>query len=109
MSNGHKKNCLFVDTGLLRDHVSKLHEEKKLAIGLYENVNAMKTGSDLTISHRYNSILRDIEQLIEYFSRMADLLADIDDDAVHLSHRLHILLEDDTERIRHVSSKNFML
>lgn len=109
MSKGFNKNSLFVDTGLLRDHVSKLREEKKLAIRLYENVAAMKRVSDPTISYQYNPILRDIEELMEYFGRMANLLDSIADDAIQLSHEIGALIEDNTELTRQVTSNNFML
>lgn len=100
---------MFVDTGLLRDHVSKLREEKKIASELYENVVAMKSLSDPTIAYQYDSIIRDIEQMIEYFDRMAISLAHIDDEAVQLSHVLKDLIEDDTENVRRTTSNTYML
>ena len=103
------KNGLFVDTGLLRDHVSKLREEKKVAARLYENVAAMKNVSDPTVSYQYDPVLRDIEQLMEYFGRMANLLDHIVDDAVQLSLVLSTLVEDDTELTRRIASHAFML
>ena len=109
MINGNNISGLFVDTGLLRNHVSKLREEKKMATRLYENVVAMKTISDPTVTYQYDTILRDIEQLVEYFDRMAILLDDITDDAIRLSHEMGTLIEDDTASTRHIISDNYLL
>lgn len=104
-----KKEHTFVDTGLLRDHVSKLRQQKKIASRLYENVAAMKRLSDPSVAYQYNSILRDIQQMIDYFDRMAKELDHIGDEAVELSHRIGKIIEESTERTRSTTSKNFML
>lgn len=108
MSSGYGKGGLFVDTGLLRDHVSKLRERKKTATRLYETVVAMKRMDDPGVAHRYNSVLREIQQLIEYFDRMAALLDNVSDDAVELSHRIESLLENSTDYTRRTISENFL-
>lgn len=108
-----RKSCnhggLFVDTGLLRDHVSKLREEKKTAVRLYESVEAMRNYADPEAYGQYTVVLRDIKQLIEYFDRMARVLAEAGDEAVHLSREIGDLLKDDAAQVRHVSSHAFML
>ena len=109
MSKNRIKNTLFVDTGFLRDHVSKLREQKKLASRLYENVAAMKQVDDPTVAYKYDPVLRDIRQLIEYFDRMADFLSNVDDDAVQLSNELQALLRDDTDETKRAISNTFML
>lgn len=109
MSKGGNKDGLYVDTGLLRDHVSKLHEEKKHVYRLYENVATMRRLSDPAVSYQYDSILRDIEQLLEYFSRMADSLSYADDEAVALSRVIGKIVESDTEHTRRLTSDTFML
>ena len=108
MSNRHN-NGLFVDTGLLRDHVSKLREERKLACKLYDTVLAMRRMSDPSVAYQYNSILRDVEQLIEYFGRMADLLSTASDEAVQMSRQIGSLIQDETEYAHHVTNQNIML
>jgi len=105
----YNKSSLFVDTGLLRDHVSKLREKKKIATRLYENVMGMRNADDPTSSYRYDSILRDIEQLMEYFDRMATLLSNVGDDAIELSHKLNTLIKEDTEYTHYTISNNFLL
>ena len=109
MRKNNYSNGVFVNTGFLRDHVSKLCEQKKLATILYENVVAMKSHGDPTVSYQYDSILQDVEQLMEYFGRMAKLLADVNDEAVQLNNELGGLIEDDADNTRHTVSSTFML
>ena len=109
MSKGYNKNGLFVDTGLLRDHVSKLREERKLASRLYESVAAMKSGADPTVAYQYDPILRDIERMAAYFGRMADTLSHVCDDANQLSKELGAMIKNESDLTRYISSKNFML
>ena len=109
MSKHYNKEGVFVNTGFLRDHVSKLREQRKLASRLYENVAAMKCSSDPSLAYQYNSMLRDAEQLMEYFSRMSKVLADVDDEVVRLSHVLGDVIQDGTDEVRNASSGTYML
>lgn len=104
-----KRNNSFVDTGYLRDHVSKLREQKKIASKLYDNVSYMKRNDDPNNAYQYNSVLRDINQMIQYFDRMAAVLSKACDDAVQLSYDLGDVIESDTENVRRTLSKTFML
>ena len=99
----------FVDTGFLRNHISELRREKQIALELHENVKNMKGLSDPTVSYQYDSILRNIEQLIEYFDRMAKSLSHIDDEAVQLSQKLGSIIENDTELTEKKVSSKFVL
>ena len=107
MSKDH--NGVYVDTGLLRDHVSTLREEKKLAYRLYENVALMKAVADPTVAYRYDSVLRDIEQMIEYFEKMANLLVHVGDEAVQLSNELGGMIKDSTDVSQRITAENFVL
>ena len=69
----------------------------------------MKMASDPVTAYQYGPILRDIEQVMEYFGRMASLLAHIDDEAVMLSRELGSLLEDDTANIHRTTDSVFAL
>lgn len=109
MSRGYNKNGLYIDIGLLRDHISKLREEKKLVSGLYENIAVMKTAADPMVADQYDLVLRDIEQVIEYFNTMANQLAHIDDEAVQLSHELRSMIEDSTDLSQRITAENFVL
>ena len=108
MSKGDH-NSLYVDTGLLRDHLSRLQEEKKLASRLYENIEVMKAMADPADIHRYYAVLRDVEQMIEYFNKMANQLAHIADEAVQLSHELQGLTQDSTDLSRRITAGKFVL
>ena len=109
MSKPKDLDGTFVNTGLLRDHVVKLREEKKIAIQLYESVLIMKKLSDPAVSYQYNSILYNIDQMIEYFDRMAKLLADVEDDATHLAMEIKMIIEDNTGQTRRRVSDAIML
>ena len=109
MIKGSRHTGLFVDTGLLRDHVSKLREEKKMANRLYENLNAMRNADDPSVAYKYNSALRDTQRLAEYFSRMAEVFARIEDDAVELKNELGAMIKDDTAQLHNTVNNTFML
>lgn len=109
MSKGSNPNGLYVDTGLLRDHVSALRKQKKLATRLYENVAVMKTLADPADADRYNPILRDIEQMIEYFDRMANQLTIVHDEAVQLSHELRGMIKDSTQLTKHIIAEQLVI
>lgn len=109
MSRYYHTDDFFVDTGLLRDHVSILREERKNASRLYANVATMRSRSDPADVYKYNSLLRDIELLISYFDRMANVLSNAEDEAVHMSHEIGCIIEEDTMRTRRAVSQSFML
>lgn len=108
MSKGYN-NGLYVDTGLLRDHISKLREEKKLASRMYENISVIKKAADPMVAYQYDSVLRDIEQIIEYFNAMANQLDHINDEAVQLSHKLRGIIDDSTDLSQRIAAENFIL
>ena len=93
----------------MRDHVSQLREQRKLAARLYEKVKAMKDLCDPSVAYQLDPILNRAAELKDYFRKMADLLSRVDDDAVQLSLELGNLIEDETARTRHASSQAFML
>jgi len=109
LSKGCIPNGVFVDTGLLRDHVSKLQNERKMAERLRENLMAMQNSSDPETVVQYRSVLNDVDQLCAYFTRMARLLDNVGDEAVTLSRKIATLIEKDAEQTRHASSRLFML
>lgn len=109
MSFDHRQSDVFVDTGLLRDHVSKLCEQKKTATKLYNNVLAMRNCGDPSEYGKYYPILRDIDQLIDYLYTMYKVLNNAEDDAVQLSRVIGNLIEDGADNVRHTDSNAFML
>lgn len=109
MSKNHSRDDFFVDTGLLRDHVSKLRQQRKIASNLYANVLAMRNCSDPSVAYRYNPLLHDIELLIEYFDRMSRELSATADEAVIHSRQLGDMIEADTATTRHIVSNTLTL
>lgn len=109
MSKGYNANETYVDTGLLRDHVSKLREEKKLAMRLRDGIVAMRNNSDSAAFGEFYPILRDLDMMIEYFERMARVLAVTESEAVQLSRELGNEIEENTAQTQHRSSSSFML
>lgn len=109
MSEKGYNNRVYVNTGLLRDHVFKLREEKKLASRLYEYITIMKMVAGPMVAHQYDAVLRDIERMIKYFDAMADQLTRIDEEAVQLSHELGGIIVDSAELSRRITEKTFLL
>lgn len=102
-------NGLYVDTGLLRDHISKLQKEKKIASRLHENIVAMKTVADPMLAYQCDLVLRDIEQIIEYFNAMGNQLTHTVDEAVLLSDELRGIIVDSTDLSQRIAAENFTL
>ena len=98
-----------MNVGLLRDHISELNKEKKIAQELYDNVMAAKRLSDPSESYKYNRVLNEIEQLIEYFAKMADVLRNVEFEAGQLSQKIGATIEDDTARAKHAISNAITL
>ena len=109
MSLNHQECYVFVDTGLLRDHVSKLREEKKIATRLRNNIRTMKKYEDPSRYGQYTQIFRDIDCLIDYLEQMVKILSNTEDDAVRLSYAIGNLLKDDVDNTYHIISDSFML
>ena len=109
MRKGYNTTGTFIDTGLLRDHVSKLRSEKKIAVQLRESIVAMRNSSDGTNYASYNSALRDVNQLIEYLDRMARLLAEAECQATQISYETARQIDENIAETRRVSSGTFML
>lgn len=109
MSKGHNKNSTFVDTGLLRDHISKLDVQKRLASDLYECIETMKKLCDPTVAYQYDSILRDAERLLQYFTKMVVTLDHIEYEANRMSIAIRTAIDDDAEATHRKTSENLML
>lgn len=108
MIRGHNKNGLFIDVELLRDHIYKLREEKKIVERLYDSVMAMKSCSD-SMYGQENVVLCEIDHLLEYFARMINVLENAETEAIQLSHIIGGKIEEDTEQARRISLRSFML
>ena len=102
------ENNFLVDTRYLRDHVLKLYEEKKLANQIYDKVSVMRNIDDPAVSQKYNSILYETRQLIDYFQKMIDTLNQIEQETIRLSNSIKFNIEGNTETVRDATSKSFL-
>ena len=69
----------------------------------------MKRLSEPAEAYKYNSILRDVEQMVNYFSRMVTVFDQIEYEALGASRKIAAIIDNDTDRTRHINSKTFML
>ena len=88
---------IHIDTRLLREHVSVVLEERRIAQRLYSNVEALQRISDEASRAQYRALLNKIDRLIQYFQKMADALEEISDGADALYRELSRLLGDDND------------
>lgn len=102
-------NALLVDTRYLRNHVSSIHEEKKIASQLHEHIALMRDMDDPNISQQYSLILYEIEQLISYFEKMANTLDLIEQEAMQTSRSIKKAIEHGTATTENVTSNSFQL
>ena len=109
MINRYNDGGLFVDTGLLRDHVSKLREQKKIALRLKKSVQTVKALSDPSTAFQYDTIIRDVDCLVEYLDRMANALDNVDDEAIMMHMRIAHLIDDSTYEASHTISNEIKL
>lgn len=91
---------LRLDTGLLRNHVSVVMDEKRTALQLYSTLNTAKRLSSPDMQSRFNGLLSQIENLAAYFGEMATSLDSICDEAIELKRQLDKLIEDDSDAAR---------
>jgi len=100
---------IHVDTGLLREHVSVVLEEKRIAMELQSHVETLMRISGDSARPQYQSILNRIENLVLYYQKMADALETVGEDAVMLHREIASKLRDDNDEATHVVSQHLML
>lgn len=109
MSSFPYSNAFFVDTRYLRDHVSALLDEKKIALQLYEQIKSMKNLDEPFLYQKYNLVMNDIDQLVGYFQKMAESLEYIEQEAIKLSGSLREIINEDAVKVNIAVSESFML
>ena len=109
MRKGYKSDGFFLDTGLLRDHVSKLQRQRKTAEQLRETIRQMQRVAEPETVAQYKAVLRDVDLLCAYFTRMAQALTQTGDEAVVLSREIAAMLEEDTAQTHHTVTNSIML
>ena len=103
MGKGLNSDGVFVDTGCLRNHVSKLRKEKQTALELYNKINSMKDLSDPADAYQYTPLIRDAKQMVDYFDTMIKSLTHIEEEAISTSKKIAEIVGDDIELSRKVA------
>lgn len=99
------EKSIYIDTRLLRDHVSIILEEKRIAQQLYSQVNQLKRSDESVFGPQCHEALSKIDTLIRYYQMMANALEEVGDNAVALSREISRILQDDTDEVkRHYSN-----
>lgn len=99
---------IHIDTGLLREQVSVVREEKRIALELQSQVEKLKrTGDESSVAY-YNDLLDRIEILVQYYGRMSDALETVGDDAVLLYRNLAQTLEDEKDAAKDTINHVFL-
>ena len=99
---------IHIDTGLLRDQVSVIQEEKRVAQQLYDKVEMLKNLSEDGVRAQYQSILGRIDKMVQYYSKMAEAMEYVTDEALNLHRQLENLVHDDTVNADNDISKRFL-
>lgn len=97
-----------IDTRLLRDQVSAVHSEKRIAQQLYSNVQTLISISDEMLRAEYRTILPKVDKLVRYYQSMEDALDEIADKACELSAQISGLLRDETDIAKAIGTEVFL-
>ena len=95
----------YFDTRSLRDHVSDLREEFRVAQRLHETVKRVRDTGDPLLWQEYGRVLNRIGELQHYFERMIDVLDNAAFDAAKLSQELGKTIQDGTDKIQDLNNK----
>ena len=88
---------LYVNVGLLRDHIVDVAEQKHLAQQLLDKVNLLQRMDAEGPQDQYRILQKKISNLVEYHSRLETTLEEIAEKAVQLSHDIHNAVRSDTD------------
>ena len=96
---------IHIDTALLREHVSVVQEEKRLAMQLQSQIELLKRISEVESVQQYQQILNKVDNLVQYYQNMADALDTAGDLAVEYYREIAAILQDDTDEAKSVISR----
>lgn len=85
---------LFLDTKLLRQHVTQIEQELRYTRILYDHIATARDRSGEELRGAYLKLLQDIQCLMDYFRVMAKVVDNIGDNAEYTVLRLGKLLQD---------------
>lgn len=99
---------LYVNTRLLRDHVSDVAEQKKLAQQLLERIDWMQTADVDGPQDQYCHLQQKIHNLIQYYNNLEITLEEIEEKAVYLSRDIRNTVRSDTEETTEKVNHDFL-
>ena len=98
-------NEVYLDTRYIDEHVSQLQDERRTAQRLRNAVIMTRDLGDPLLAAQYGGIIRSVDKLVRYCSKMGDTLEDISFDAKKLQQRLKRMVEEDTDWVRTENNK----
>lgn len=99
---------VHIDTRLLRDQVSAILEEKRIAQQLLRKVEMLKSTGDDSTSIQLQAIISKVQNLVRYYEKMAGVLEDVGDEAVRLSRFFTQLIRDERDESNNSISHRFL-
>lgn len=89
-----------IDIRLLRDYMSAVVEEKRLAQQLYSKVEGLCRMCDDSEKTRYYKLLRDVEVLLVYYARLEDSLQNVELNTIAIHNEITARLRDETDEVK---------
>lgn len=95
----------FFDTRSLRDHVSEVQEERRVAQRLRDAVAFTRDNSDPSLRGEYNHVIYSVEKVQRYFLKMAEVLDDTASETVRVSRAIQNAVRESTDRLNAENKK----
>lgn len=91
-----------IDLQLLRDYMSAVLKEKRLAQQLYSEVEGVSRISDDSTILQYRQILSRVEILIQFYQKMEETLQGVEENAIAIHREIMARLREETDEGKHV-------
>lgn len=85
---------LFLDTKLLRQHVTQIERELRCAQTLYDHIETARNLTAEELRDSYSRLLEDTQCLVTYFRAMANVIDNVSTNAEQTVLRIGRLLQD---------------
>lgn len=93
-------NQFYLDARYVDEHVSQLQDERRTAQRLRSAVIMTRDLGNPMLAPQYNRIIRSVDELVQYFGKMADTFEDLSYDAKKMQKRFKQLVEEGSEQVR---------
>lgn len=91
-----------IDLRLLRDYMSAVLKEKRLAQELYSKVEGVSRFSDDSSRLQYRKILSRIENLIHFYQRLGETLQGVEENTIAIHREIMTRLREETDEGKRV-------